>query len=78
MPLFTLGIDEPNNATNGEMREVNGALVAGADDTYILGPTREAFQAVTRHAEKLKGSGLDLNIRNTKCYIREEYITQEY
>ena len=43
MSLFTLATDDANAETNSELREHGGALVAGADDTYIVAPPAIAF-----------------------------------
>jgi len=38
MPLFNIGIDETLKLSNSRMNQVGGAVLAGADDTYIIGP----------------------------------------
>ena len=53
MPLFTFSTDNSNNATNAELRAHGGALVAGADDTYLIGPPEVVFQCMRNHKERL-------------------------
>ena len=76
MQLFTLGIDEANNETNEELKEVGGALMSGADDTYIIGPPEVAFRCLRKHKERLKKSGLELQLSKTKCYMKESRKTK--
>jgi len=51
MKVFSLGTDKANNKTNNELREHGGALMAGVDDTYILGPPEIDFAYLCRHKE---------------------------
>ena len=78
MALFTLGIDTANNETNNELREHDGALISGADDTYIIGPPEIAFTCLQRHKERVAKSGLELQLTKTKAYIHASHRNQEY
>ena len=53
MPLFTFSIDEANSITNNELREHGGALVSGADDTYLIGPPTVVFDRMLAHRDRL-------------------------
>eukprot|EP00555_Chaetoceros_dichaeta_P012496 CAMPEP_0198272444 /NCGR_PEP_ID=MMETSP1447-20131203/53230_1 /TAXON_ID=420782 /ORGANISM="Chaetoceros dichaeta, Strain CCMP1751" /LENGTH=78 /DNA_ID=CAMNT_0043965619 /DNA_START=33 /DNA_END=269 /DNA_ORIENTATION=- len=59
MPLFTLGTDTAHNLTNNELREHGGALLAGADDTYLIGPPDIIFAYLYRHKDRVAFSGLN-------------------
>ena len=43
MPFFCLGTDKPNNDTNDDLRIHGGSLMAGVDDTYLIGPPEIVF-----------------------------------
>jgi len=44
MPLFNLGIYVALKSSHDRIKESGGAILAGADDTYIVGPPDLAFQ----------------------------------
>ena len=67
MPLFTFSTDNADNTTNEELRAHGGALVAGVDDTYLIGPPEIVFQCMRNHKERLLAdAGLNLNLDKTK------------
>ena len=78
MPFFCLGTDKPNNDTNDDLRKHGGALMAGADDTYLIGPPEIVFPLIIKHKERLATVGLKLNVSKTKCYIHEDHRTIGY
>ena len=78
IPLFIFGIDNAENLTNTELHEHGGALLSGADDTYIIGPHAIAFRCVKKHKERVATSGLNLQLKKAKCYIKDEYNTVPY
>ena len=78
MPLFTLGVDDANNATYDKLRTHGGALIAGADDTYLIGPPEIVFPCIQKHRERVAVSGLKLNVNKTKCHIHKDYRNNEY
>ena len=60
------------------MREHDGAILVGADDTYIIGPPEVAFECLYKHKTRLEKPGLQLNVNKTKCYIHEDYRNATY
>ena len=79
MLLFTLGIDDANNETNNELRANDGgALISGADDTYIIGPPDIAFACLRRHIERVAKAGLQLQMSKTKAYIHPAHRNTSY
>ena len=78
MQLFTLGTDDANVETNTELREHGGALVAGADDTYIIAPPAVEFVALRRHKDRMMLAGLKLNVAKTKAYIHRDFRNASY
>ncbi len=75
---FCLGINKVSKFKLESKRQRGGWLLAGADDTYILGPPDVAFKEVKLHEERLKLIGLELNYLNIKCFIDEEHRNKTY
>lgn len=73
MPLFTLGPHKVNTITNTELREHGGALMRGADDTYLVGPPGIVFECLHRHKQRLAEVGLEINVNKTKYHIKDQY-----
>ena len=78
MPCFCLGTDKPNNETNDDLRLHGGSLMAGADDTYLIGPPEIVSPFIIKHKERLATVGLKLNVSKTKYYIHEDHRTMGY
>jgi hypothetical protein len=78
MPNFCLGIDKVNKATLSSLKSKGGWLVAGADDTYFLGPPSIVFPEVSPHADRLRSIGLHLNLSKMKSYIAPQYRTEDH
>ena len=68
MPTFCLGIHEVNKLTLMSLKDKGGWLVAGADDTYILGPLSVVFAEVREHKVGLETIGLALHYG--KCTLQ--------
>ena len=75
---FCLGINKVNKLTLESIRQKGGWLLAGADDTYILGPPDVAFSEVKLQEERLKLIGLELSYPKMKCFIAEEHRNETY
>jgi len=67
-----------NKLTLEPIRQKGGWFLAGADDTYILGPPDVAFLEVKLHEERLKLIGLELSYPKMKCFIAEEHRNKTY
>lgn len=78
MHLFTLIINDANNETNRELMEHGGALIAGADDTYIIGSPAIMFVCICIHKERVALAGLKLNVSKTKAYVHKDFRNASY
>jgi len=67
-----------NKLTLESIRQKGGWLLAGADDTYILGPPDVSFPEVKFHEEQLKLIGLEMSYPKMKCFIAEEHRNETY
>ncbi len=78
VPNFCIGINQANISTHDSLQEKSGAILSGADDTYILGPPQIAFPEVKLHEERLVSIGLELNYSKMTCYIKESKKFEMY
>ena len=67
---FCVGINQTNKIAHASLQEKDGAILSGADDTYIFGPPEISFPEVNLHEERLSSIGLKLNYSKIKCYIK--------
>ena len=70
---YYVGANRINRETHAMLEVTGGALVAGIDDAYQVGPPEEAFRILQDHKQCLCEVGLVLNILKTKCFIKEEF-----
>jgi len=70
MPNFCVGINQTNKIAHASLQEKDGAILSGADDTYIFGPPEISFPEVNLHEERLSSIGLKLNYSKIKCFIK--------
>jgi len=80
---FCVGINKVNKLTLESIRQKGGWLLAGADDTYILGPPDVTFPEFKLREERLKLIGLELSLPKMKCFTlksigTKHIIRQEY
>ena len=75
---FCITVDPVNRATNDDLGVNGGFLLAGIDDTYLLGLPEHVFPTAMVHKTRLSTIGLTLNLSKTKCYIAEEYRTLRF
>jgi len=78
MPNFCIGTNQANKITHDSRQEEGGAILSGADDTYILGPLEIAFSEVKLHEERLASIGLKLNYSKMNCYVKETKKSETY
>ena len=69
MQNFCLGIIRINKLTLASLQEKGGWLLAGANDTYLLGPPDIVFPEVKHHEERLQTIGLELSYPKNKKII---------
>lgn len=78
MLMTCLSTDASNKKVNEFLRMSGGMLIAGADDTYLLGPLDQVLRAYDMFSELLAGIGLTLNESKTRMYADQSIRNQSY
>ena len=76
--LFSLAVNPTFKMCDRMVAEHGGGLVAIMDDNYITGPPAQAFEANKHLMAELKGAGLELQPKKSKCYIDAAHRDDEW
>ena len=78
MIMTCLTTDAANKEVNKRLRLSGGMLVAGADDTYLIGKLRDVLEAMEILVARLAEVGLSLHPNKTKIYVADAHRTEAF